>query len=208
MWRALTACLMLFVLVSPVSARHRHHHRYHVPEFWFGAVDMQGRDKHARKETSRPVPAEAAEFVPPGWTLQPPDPKWTGKRFVSPDGRAWFAAYSTEVAQEPVPAHMRAIAFVDGETPTFIRGESDRIAVAGTKGDRMFYRKAVIACGGRTWHHIAFEYPIDMGRYVDPMLRQASMAADAGENDGCDAAVANSPAAQPQPETTGAAPAR
>ena len=167
---------------------------------------MQPRHKDVRRqEASRPISAEAAEFVPPGWTLQAPDPKWTGKRFVSPDGRAWFAAYSTEVAQEPVPAHMRAIAFLDGETPTFIRGESDRIAVAGTKGDRMFYRKAVIACGGRTWHHIAFEYPIDMTRYVDPMLRRASMAVDASENDGCDAPpVAKAPSSQPS-ETTGAA---
>jgi serine/threonine-protein kinase len=151
---------------------------------------------------------DAVEFVPPGWTLQQPDPKWTGKRFVSPDGRAWFAAYSTEVAQESVPAHMRAIAFVDGETPTFIRGESDRIAVAGSKGDRMFYRKAVIACGGRSWHHIAFEYPIDMSRYVDPMLRQASMTVDASENDGCQAPVAKAPSPQLQSEATGAAPAQ
>lgn len=205
MWRALTACLILFVLVSPSSARHRHHHRYHSPEFWLGAVDMQVRRGKEVRRAGRlaPVLSGPSEFVPPGWTLQPPDPKWTGKRFVSPDGRAWFAAYSTEVAQESVPAHMRAIAFVDGETPTFIRGESDRIAVAGTKGDHMFYRKAVIACGGRTWHHIAFEYPIDMNRYVDPMLRRASMAIDAGENDGCDAPVAKAPAAQPQ--TTGAA---
>jgi hypothetical protein len=209
MWRAILACLVLSVLVSPASARHRHHHRYHVPEFWPGAVDMQPRHKEARRPAaSQPLPDEAAEFAPAGWTLQPPDPKWSGKRYVSPDGRAWFAAYSTEVAQESVPAHMRAVAFVDGETPTFIRGESDRVAVAGTKGDHMFYRKAVIACGGRTWHHIAFEYPIDMSRYVEPMLPRASMAVDGGEDDGCDTPVAKAPAAQPQAETTGAVPGR
>lgn len=204
MWRILTAGLMLFVLVSPVSARHHHHGYYRV---WFGAVHTPSRHGDVRrKEIDAPLPAQAADFEPPGWTLQQPDPKWTGKRYVSPDGRAWFAAYSTEVTQEPVPAHMRTIAFVDGETPTFIRGESDRIAVAGTKGDRMFYRKAVIACGGRTWHHIAFEYPIDMSRYVEPMLRQASVAVDAGENDGCDMPVAKAPSTQSQPATTGAAP--
>jgi hypothetical protein len=205
MRRAVLACLIVSVLVSPALARHRHHHHgYSLPELWFGEVHKQPRHRDARWPA--PVETETADFQPPGWTLQPPDPKWTGKRFVSPDGRAWFAAYSTEVAQEPVPAHMRAIAFVDGETPTFIRGESDRIAVAGTKGDHMFYRKAVIACGGRTWHHIAFEYPIDMSRYVEPMLRQASMAVDAGENDGCEAPVAKAPSPQPPSETTGAAP--
>ena len=59
---------------------------------------------------------------------------------------------------------MRAVAFGDGETPTFIRGESDRIEVAGIKGDRRYYRKAIVACAGRVWHQIAFEYPVDMGR--------------------------------------------
>jgi hypothetical protein len=207
MLRALAACLILFVLVLPAAARHRHHHHGYYG-FWFGEVHTKkARNKSARRnEAPPPLPAEAAEFEPPGWSLQPPDPKWTGQRFVSPDGRAWFASYSTEVSQEPVPAHMRAIAFVDGETPTFIRGENDRIAVAGTNGDRMFYRKAVIACGGRAWHHIAFEYPIDMSRYVEPMLQRASLAVDAGENAGCDAAVAKAPSAPAKAETTGAAP--
>ena len=207
MWRGLIACFLLLVVVSPTSARHWHHHyRYYLPTFLHhGAAAAQPHSFDAR---NLPATGETAEFVPPGWTLQAPNPQWTGKRFVSPDGRAWFAAYSSEVAQEPVPAHMRAIAFVDGETPTFIRGDSDRIAVAGTKGDRMFYRKAVIACGGRTWHHIAFEYPIDMTRYVDPMLQRAATAVDMSENDGCDAPVAKAPTSQSQPETTGTSPSR
>ena len=150
--------------------------------------------------------AGRVQFVPPGWSLQEPDPKWTGKRFVSPDGRAWFAAYSTEVAQEPASAHLRSVAFADGETVTFIRGESDWIVVAGTKGgDRMFYRKAVIACGGRIWHHIAFEYPIELSRHVAPMLRDASTALDGSENDGCEAPVAKTPATRAPATTTGAA---
>jgi hypothetical protein len=36
--------------------------------------------------------------------------------------------------------------------------ESDWLAVSGIKGNKIFYRKAVIACGGKVWHHIAFEY--------------------------------------------------
>src|SRR3974390_2218410 len=132
MWRVLVACFLQLVVVSPSSARHWHHHyRYFLPALLdYGAAAEQPPSFNAR---NRPATGETAEFVPPGWTPQAPDPQWTGKRVVSPDGRAWFAAYSTEVAQEPVPAHMRAIAFVDGETPTFIRGESDRIAVAGPK---------------------------------------------------------------------------
>jgi serine/threonine-protein kinase len=101
---------------------------------------------------------------------------------------------------------MRAVAFADGETLTFIQGQSDWIAVAGSKAERMFYRKAVIACGGRKWHHIAFEYPVELSRYVEPLLRRASAAVDASENDGCEAPVAKAPAESPSPATTGAAP--
>jgi hypothetical protein len=31
------------------------------------------------------------EFPPPTWQLQPPNPGWKGRRFVSPDGNAWLA---------------------------------------------------------------------------------------------------------------------
>jgi len=81
---------------------------------------------------------------------------------------------------------MRAVAFGEGETPTFIRGESDRIEVAGIKGDRKFYRKAIVACAGRVWHQIAFEYPVDMTRYIEPLMKSASGAVDASVSAGCD----------------------
>jgi hypothetical protein len=101
----------------------------------------------------------AAEVVPLGWRLQPNDPSWRGNRFVSPDGSSWFAAYSSPVASEPAAAHMNRITSQDGEAITYIRREPDWLAVSGLKGNRIFYRKAVIACGGKIWHHIAFEYP-------------------------------------------------
>src|SRR5579884_4351452 len=82
MWRTPSLCLALLLLVSPAAARHRHHHGYRLPAFSDMPRDLEerawdGRDRYAR--------TDASEFVPPGWTLQPPDPHWTGKRFVSPD---------------------------------------------------------------------------------------------------------------------------
>src|SRR3954465_3691755 len=65
----------------------------------------------------------AAELVPPDWQLQPPDPNWKGQRFLSPDGAAWFALYVVPAAQEPIAAHLKAVAFVDGERTTYLRGE-------------------------------------------------------------------------------------
>ena len=62
---------------------------------------------------------------------------------------------------------MQSVGFAEGETLTYLRGERDWIAVSGSKGDRIFYRKAIIACGGKVWHHIAFEYPIALKREMD-----------------------------------------
>jgi len=105
---------------------------------------------------------------------------------------------------------MRAVAFGDGETPTFLRGESDRIEVAGIKGDRKFYRKAIVACYGRVWHQIAFEYPVDMSRHIEPLLKSASGAVDASENVGCgnDAEASAPVRSDSSAATNGSAPAR
>jgi len=128
--------------------------------------------------------------VPRGWQPQPPDANWNGKRFLSPDGAAWFAAYSAPVANEPIATHMKTIAFGDGEAVTYLRGERNWIAVSGVKGDRIFYRKAIIACAGKAWHHIAFEYPVVMKREMDPFVNGAVNIVDRTENEGCDEAPA------------------
>ena len=54
---------------------------------------------------------------------------------------------------------MQSVAFTEGETLTYLQGQRDWIVVSGIKDDRIFYRKATIACDGKVWHHIAFEYP-------------------------------------------------
>lgn len=191
MRRTWLAGLILVVAVTPASARHhhRHHHGHAYSFFGFMVGPTQDHARTHRSERARP-------FIPANWQLEPPDPKWNGKRFVSPDGQAWFAAYSSDVGKEPVETHMQAVSFAKGETLTSIQGQSDRIAVSGTKGDRVFYRKAVIACGGRTWHHVAFEYPVAMRRYVEPMVRRAAAAVEATDDDGCQAPNDTNPPAE------------
>jgi hypothetical protein len=170
---------------SNADARHRHHHRTYLP--YARALDSVSFEQGDRKRGPN-----SADPVPRGWQLQPPDPKWNGKRFLSPDGSAWLATYSTSLAGETVAAHMQAIAFVDGETPTYLRGEKDWIAVSGLKGeDRIFYRKAAIACGGKVWHHIAFEYPRLMKRELDRYVARASKIIDQADNAGCYDSVAS-----------------
>jgi hypothetical protein len=102
---------------------------------------------------------------------------------VSPDRSSWFAAYSSPVASEPVAAHMNRITSQDGEAITYFRREPDWLAVSGLKGNRIFYRKAVIACGGKIWQ--AFEYPAVRKRQMDPFVVRASRSIDHAEYDSC-----------------------
>jgi hypothetical protein len=130
----------------------------------------------------------AATVVPPGWRLEPHEGNRRGTRYVSPDGSAWFAAYALPIDAEPVAAHMDTVARQNGEAITYFRREQDWLAVSGFKADRIFYRKAVIACGGTVWHHIAFEYPAARKRQMDRFVIQASQSIDRAEYDSCEEA--------------------
>jgi hypothetical protein len=193
-------------MLSPASARHRHHwhHQRHTSalEIRTPAASQQPDGLAGQSVEENPGAPAARPAIPPGWTEQPSGSKTGGKRFASPEGRAWVETSTTDVAAEPVSAHMRSVAFGDGETLTFIRGESDRIEVAGVKGDRHFYRKAIIACAGRVWHQIAMEYPVDMSRHIQPLLKSIPGAVDASETLGC------GDNATPSAATTGSGPAR
>jgi serine/threonine-protein kinase len=130
-------------------------------------------------------------LVPPGWQRQPADPNWPVEQYFSPDGTGSFSAYITPVAQEPIAQHMKTVAFVDGEQITRLRGERSWIEVSGFKGDRVFYRKSVLACGGTSWHEIVFEYPTEadgMKVFVD----RAAKAVETNLDKGCPASVATS----------------
>ena len=61
--------------------------------------------------------------------------------------------------------------------------------VSGYNGDRIFYRKAMLACGGRSWHHLAFEYPADQKRPFDQFVTRASYALKEYDQIGCPESV-------------------
>jgi hypothetical protein len=64
--------------------------------------------------------------------------------------------------------------------------------VWGTKGANIFYRRAALACGGRSWHHIAFEYPLDARREMDRVVTRLSRSLDYFGDEGCETAAAPS----------------
>jgi hypothetical protein len=176
--RTSSLILLILTLVSTAADAHWRHHRYHHHHSynysardarWHGgyvhetephAANLAPNGDGSRVPTAAPPdggPTRATEnaagdWVPPGWQLQPGDPNSQVKRLLSPDGTASFSASTTPVGQEPIAEHMKSVAFVDGEQITRLRGERSWIEVSGFKGDRIFYRKAVLACGGTSWH--------------------------------------------------------
>jgi serine/threonine-protein kinase len=110
--------------------------------------------------------AQQPDLVPPGWVRLPEEANQPGPRYGSPDGRAVLMGHASP-AQGPVGREMDAIAFRDGERVTYHRRTRSWIAVSGYRGDRIFYRKSNLACGGERWHHISLEYPAADKRKMD-----------------------------------------
>jgi len=148
--------------------------------------------EQSRSEVT-PSPDSTGGVIPPEWKKQSLDPALNGGRFVSPDGSASFDFYTTAADDQPVTEHMKSFAFGDGDEITNLAGERAWIAASGFNGDRLFYRKAALACGGDRWHHIAFEYPANAKRSMQDFIRRAVGMLDSSQNEGCDTPLSKSP---------------
>ncbi len=113
------------------------------------------------------------------WTKAPADSQWEGERYVSPDGSAWIAFYKFPADKESASAHIKAVAFADGEDIGLLEASPQAVAVAGRKaGDRAYYRRAVIDCESNTWQHVAMEYPAEQKDEIEPIALAASKQLD------------------------------
>ena len=129
--------------------------------------------------------------IPAGWILLPPDPSRPGKQLVAPDGEGWLVVDATP-ADGDVAARMNAYASRDGERVTYHKRGGSWIVVSGFRGDdRIFYRKAMLACSNTRWHEIEFEYPAAQKRAYDRFVTQASHRLGAHRNEGCAASRAS-----------------
>ena len=109
--------------------------------------------------------------------------------------------FSSRSRTDSRPSEVRGL--LGGEQVSYIRGEQDWLAVYGVKDNRIFFRKVVLACAGKSWHHIAFEYPDELKSRMAQFVSRATFAIDQAENDGCDegSGVASLPA--PRAESRG-----
>ena len=129
--------------------------------------------------------------IPAGWTLLPPDPSRPGKQLVAPDGEGRLVVDATPAGGN-VTARMNDYASRDGERVTYHKRGGSWIVVSGFRGDnRIFYRKAMLACSNTAWHEIEFEYPATQKRAYDQFVTQASHRLGAHRNEGCAASRAS-----------------
>jgi hypothetical protein len=130
-----------------------------------------------------------AALIPRDWRREPSGPDSQGNRFTSPAGDAWLALSAQPADQDAREQHLKATAFIDGEDITYLRREPNWLVVSGLKGERIFYRKVVLACEGREWLHIAFEYPAEAKRALDPLVIAVSHRLDRTAQEDCDMTV-------------------
>jgi hypothetical protein len=159
------------------------------------AADARRRG-HGYLRMTGPGPGPAIEgLIPPDWRLAPQEQNWEGRRFVSPEGDAWLALYSSPADAQALDAHLKQVTFVEGEDITYLRRDRGWLVVSGVKGgkeDRIFYRKVVLACGGSTWRHIAFEYPAEAKRAFDRFVTRVATAMDMAARVDCNETVGRS----------------
>jgi hypothetical protein len=133
-------------------------------------------------------PSAIAPLIPRDWSLEPADPNRPGKRFTSPSGDASVAFLARSANDVQREQYLKEFAFADGEEVTYLRGARDWLAVSGLRGERIFYRKAVLACGESQWRHVMFEYPAEAKRDFDRLVTSISRALDQDRDNDCNIA--------------------
>lgn len=133
---------------------------------------------HSLVAEAREADAPFRGIVPNNWTLLPREPDSLGRRFVSPSRDAWLWYFAIPVKAQGRPPSPR------GEVTYAARG-GDWIVTSGYRGDRIFYRRAMLACNGTKWRHIEFEYPAWEKSRFDRFVTRTSYALRAYKELGC-----------------------
>lgn len=122
-------------------------------------------------------------IIPRDWTLSPSGGV-NERRFVSPGGNASIV-FRTEHARVSAATQLARVRAVRNGDITYEREGRTWIVVSGFKGNRIFYTKAMLACGGRAWHYVEFEYPAAEKRAFDEFVTRSSKALGAYAQSGC-----------------------
>ncbi|OBS53418.1 hypothetical protein A8B73_06405 [Methylosinus sp. 3S-1] len=131
--------------------------------------------RNARFGTTADVPAD--------WTMGEAPENDDGRVFASPDGRAQITVSGGFRTDQKAQEFADRLAPGKGETVTYRRRAKDWLAVSGTKGDRIFYRKALLSCNGTVWNSVAIDYPAAQKKKLDPLVTRVARSLRAGPGD-------------------------
>jgi hypothetical protein len=124
------------------------------------------------------------QIVPGDWTVLPPakSKEW---RAVSPRKDAWLTLYAAATKDSP-STHLGRWGVNPGDRVSYARHGGQWSVVSGYTPDRrIFYRETMLACGGRQWHNLEFEYPARDKARMDRFVDRASHALGAYGSAGC-----------------------
>jgi len=132
------------------------------------------------------VPArdDLRSIIPHDWRAVPPPRGLNARGFVSPDGNSKIVLYAKR-ATRPVTTQLARLKRVRGGDITYEREGRTWIVVSGFFGNRIFYRKAMLACDGTAWHYLEFEYPATQKRAFDEFVTRSSAALGAYARSSC-----------------------
>jgi hypothetical protein len=122
-------------------------------------------------------------LVPPGWTQELADAATKTRRFRSPDGHSFFKSNQTPAEANNLRSQMEALTIQPGEQITYLRRADTWMVTSGYRGNRIFYRKSNLACGGRAWHNIELLYPREQKRQMDQTVTYISHSVTKYRND-------------------------
>jgi hypothetical protein len=123
-------------------------------------------------------------IIPSDWKEVSPSQGSNGRMFISPHGDSKIVFYA-KLAALPITAQLKGLRTVHGGKITYERQGRTWIVVSGFFGNRIFYRKAMLACSGSAWHYMEFEYPAAHKRAFDELVTRSSAALGAYAKSGC-----------------------
>jgi hypothetical protein len=126
----------------------------------------------------------ATADIPAGWRMGAAPENDDGRVFASPDGRATITVSGINVVLPRGEERAIMTAPGAGETVDYKREGRGWLVVSGRKGDRVFYRKSLLSCGGTVWNTVYLDYPAAEKKAFDPIVAHVAASLRGGKGYG------------------------
>jgi serine/threonine-protein kinase len=120
--------------------------------------------------------------VPRDWTMGPAPENYYGRVFTAPDGSAHLTVYGSLHVLDSIDEAMNIHGTPKvSETVTAKQRGKRSITVAGTRENRIFYRKAILSCRDQIWNGVAIDYPAADKHRFDALVTHVATSLRGGQ---------------------------